>query len=268
MQNALTFSEANLRRGKRLILDRLTLSLPAGALCVVLGPNGAGKTTLLRAATGELPLASGLVQVLGENLAELGWRASARLRRKIGVMPQLPEHAPASPLSVLELVEMSRSAMAPTSPRLPVQDAELCARWLKRFDLAGHASRPYASLSGGEQRKAHLARIFAQEPELILLDEPAGHLDLPSQDDLVRLLGSVWRETGTTIVIVTHDLRQMPPETTHVVLLAQGSLLAVGAPGDTVTDANLSRLYGEEVNVLQHAGRYLAIASGKELPHA
>lgn len=267
MPDAIEFDGACVKRGGRLVLDALSFRLPAGSLCVALGPNGAGKTSMLGAATGEFPLSSGTVRVLGRNLETLGWSESARHRRRIGFMPQLSEQAPAAQLSVRELVEISRSSVAPASAILPDKDREICDAWIRRFGLYKHAERPFGSLSGGEQRKAHLARIFAQEPELILLDEPAGHLDLPSQDDLVRLLGEVWRETKTSIVIVTHDLRQLPPETTQVLLLSHGRLLGFGDAPSTINDENLSALYQEKVNVFNHAGRYLAIASGKELPH-
>ncbi|MFA5266321.1 MAG: ABC transporter ATP-binding protein [Opitutaceae bacterium] len=261
MPSALEFDHATVLRSGRTALSDISLTFSSGSLTVVLGPNGAGKSTLLRAATGELKPARGRVLALGQELASLNWRDSARLRRRIGVMPQLPDHAPAALLSVREVVEISRAAHCGCSPVLPSADRDICNRWIERFGLNAHAERPYFALSGGEQRKTHLARIFAQEPDLILLDEPAGHLDMPSQDDLLNLLADVWRETKSTIVLVTHDLSQMPPETTHILLLSRGEVLAHGAPADTITDESLSRLFGEPLTVIRHEGRTLSVAS-------
>jgi len=260
---AVAFRGVTVSHGKRCILGPFSLEIPKGSLSVILGSNGAGKSTLLRVTTGEQRPREGEVTVLDQSLDKLGWREAAALRKRVGVMPQLPEHAPAAPLSVGEVVEIARTARQPAAQRLPEADKEVCRKWLARFGLAGMENRPFHTLSGGEQRRTHLARVFAQEPELILLDEPAGHLDIPSQDELVRVVSEVWEETGATILLITHDLRQVPSNCTHVILLRQGRLLAVGSPDAMLTDELLSELYGEDVQVLKHAGRYLAVGSGQ-----
>jgi ABC-type cobalamin/Fe3+-siderophores transport system ATPase subunit len=250
------------RRDRQTALDDVSLALPAGSLAAVLGANGAGKSTLLRALNGELHPALGTVRVLGEDVGALDWRASARLRRRIAVMPQHANHAPAVPLAVREVVEIGRVAHGRRGAPLSREDRAICRGWIERFGLADLADRPFGALSGGEQRKTHLARIFAQEPELILLDEPAGHLDLPAQDALTRLIAEVWRETRATVLIVTHELRHLPPDTTHVILLARGRIVAQGAPRATLTSATLSALFDEPLEVFERNGRYAAVATG------
>jgi iron complex transport system ATP-binding protein len=264
MPPALLSKALTLRRGAQTVLEGLEFSLPAGSLSVILGPNGAGKSTLLRLATGEFMPSSGSLRVLDQDFTSLGWRDAARLRHRIGYMPQLPEHAPAVPLSLREVVEIGRVALQPWAGSLSASDRAVCQHWLQRFGLSSLADRPYQDLSGGEQRKAQLARIFAQEPEIILLDEPAGHLDLPSQDRLVRLLSEVWRETHTTVVMVTHELRHIPRDCSHVLMLDRGHKLDFGPPDTTLSDKSLSRLYGEPVELIRHRGRYAAI--GADLP--
>jgi ABC-type cobalamin/Fe3+-siderophores transport system ATPase subunit len=250
------------RRDRQTALDDVSLALPAGSLAAVLGANGAGKSTLLRALNGELHPALGTVRVLGEDVGALDWRASARLRRRIAVMPQHADHAPAVPLAVREVVEIGRVAHGRRGTPLSREDRAICRGWIERFGLADLADRPFGALSGGEQRKTHLARIFAQEPELILLDEPAGHLDLPAQDALTRLIAEVWRETRATVLIVTHELRHLPPDTTHVILLARGRIVAQGAPRATLTSVTLSALFDEPLEVFERNGRYAAVATG------
>jgi len=259
---AVQLDRVTVRRDRQTALDDVSLALPAGSLAAVLGANGAGKSTLLRALNGELHPALGTVRVLGEDVGALDWRASARLRRRIAVMPQHADHAPAVPLAVREVVEIGRVAHGRRGAPLSREDRAICRGWIERFGLADLADRPFGALSGGEQRKAHLARIFAQEPELILLDEPAGHLDLPAQDALTRLIAEVWRETRATVLIVTHELRHLPPDTTQVILLARGRIVAQGAPRTTLTSATLSALFDEPLEVFERNGRYAAVATG------
>jgi iron complex transport system ATP-binding protein len=267
MTPAVQFDRVTVLRGEQAALDAVSLALPAGSLTAVLGPNGAGKSTLLRAVNGELRATAGTVRVLGAEVRSLGWRAAARFRRRIGVMPQQADQPPAVPLTVREVVEIGRVAHGRPGAPLSRRDGAICAGWLERFGLNDLAGRSFGTLSGGEQRKAHLARIFAQEPELILLDEPAGHLDLLAQDMLTRLIAEVWRETRATVLIVTHELRHLPPDTTHVILLARGKIVAEGAPQTTLTSATLSALFGEPLEVFAHRGHYAAVAAGEGGDH-
>ena len=139
-------------------------------------------------------------------------------------------------------------------------DDERLTHWIGRLGLAALADRPFQNLSGGEQRRTHLARVFAQEPELVLLDEPAGHLDFPAQEALVRLLHELWRESEITIVLVTHDLRHLPPGLSHVVLLREGRIVRQGRPEETLTAEALSETFNRSVEVYQHRGRWTATA--------
>jgi ABC-type cobalamin/Fe3+-siderophores transport system ATPase subunit len=238
----------------RSLLQEVSLVIPLGAFVAVLGPNGAGKTSLLRVLDGELPLATGRRRILGCDPGALDWRAAARWRQRIGVMPQLAERAPPVPLSVREVVGIAGVARAAGAGPAPVE------HWLERLELAALADRPFQRLSGGEQRRTHLARVFAQEPSLVLLDEPAGHLDFPAQEALVVLLHDLWRESRVTIVLVTHELRHLPPGLSHVVLLREGRIIRQGAPEDTLTAAALSETYGRTVEVYRHRGRWAATA--------
>ena len=250
---AIDLVSVSLRRAGRPVLDHVSLTVPAGAFVAILGSNGAGKSTLLRLLTGELRATAGTVRVLDAAVAGLDWRAGARLRRRIGVMPQLTDGEPAVPLTVREVAGIGRVARG-----APARDAAVIDRWLARLGLAALADRPFQRLSGGEQRRAHLARVLAQEPELILLDEPAGHLDFPAQEALVALLAELWRETGVTVVLVTHELRQLPPGLSQVVLLRGGRVVRQGPPAETLTSEGLTETFGEPIEVHLHHGRWFA----------
>jgi iron complex transport system ATP-binding protein len=267
MSAAIEFDRVTIHRGGRAALTGISLQFSTGSLTAVLGPNGAGKSTLLRAINGELPAAAGALRVLGEPVGSLGWRAAARLRRRIGVMPQAVDQLPAVPLTVREVVELGRVAHGRPGAALDVPSRRLAAAWMERFGLGPLANRSMAALSGGEQRKTHLARIFAQEPELILLDEPAGHLDLPAQDALTRLIAEVWRETRATVVIVTHELRHLPSDTSDVVLLAKGKVRAAGPVATHLTSAALSEVFEEPLEVVRRHGRYAALLAAEGGAH-
>jgi len=252
--NLVELASVSVRHSGRALLDDVSLALPAGSFTAILGPNGAGKTTLLRVLDGELAPTAGTRRILGSDPAALDWRAAAAWRRRSGVMPQLANHSSPVPLSMREVVAIAR--VAQPAP----DDSARCARWIERLGLAALADRPFGRLSGGEQRRTHLARVFAQEPELVLLDEPAGHLDFPAQESLVRLLQELWRETGATIVLVTHDLRHLPPGLSHVVLLREGRIVKQGSPEDTLTAEALGETFGQPVAVDRHRGRWTATA--------
>lgn len=252
MAPVVSLQNVSVRQSKRVLLDRVSLDIPAGGFVAVLGANGAGKTTLLRVLQGELSPDEGSCRVLGNDPRLLGWREAARWRRRIGVMPQLVERSEAVPLSVREVVELARVA-APDE----IGDADL-ERWLERLGLSDLADRPFERLSGGERRRTHLARVFAQKPELVLLDEPAGHLDFPAQETLVALLRDLWKESRVTVVLVTHELRHLPPELSQVVLLREGCIVRQGVPDETLNSESLSRTFGQAVEVRKQAGRWTA----------
>jgi ABC-type cobalamin/Fe3+-siderophores transport system ATPase subunit len=258
---ALELDNVSLLRGRRRVLDGITLALPRGAFLAVVGPNGAGKTSLLHTFNGQLRPAGGL-RVLGVDPRAAGWRAAARFRTRVGALPQMtgvgPQAEHGVPLSALEVVELGRIGRAGLARRLGAADRALAARWLDTVGLARLADRPFFALSGGEQRRVHLARVLAQEPELVLLDEPASQLDFAAQEDLVSIVERVWRETGATFVMVSHELRHLPPGITHAGLLVAGALQGFGPPERVFTAERLSAAYQRPIAVSRERGRWFA----------
>jgi ABC-type cobalamin/Fe3+-siderophores transport system ATPase subunit len=247
-----SLQKVSVHQGGRALLDTVSLEIPRGAFTAILGPNGAGKSSLLRVLEGELPLSSGSRSILGVDPANLNWRAAAAWRRRLGVMPQLPEKSPPAPLSVREVVAISQIGSG------RALDLAMIAPWIARLGLEGLSERPYHRLSGGEQRRVHLARVFAQKPELVLLDEPTGHLDFPAQELLVQLLHELWCESKVTIVMVTHELRHLPPCLSQVVLLRQGRVVRHGSPDLVLSSEALSETFDLPVEVYKHRGRWVA----------
>ena len=212
------------------ILKRVSVAIPNGKLTGIIGPNGAGKTTLLRCLAGELPPQQGTV-TLGDNLGtnrDLStWRARERAQH-IAYLPQTTVFAFA--FTTQELVGLH--AASPSS----LQEA------LDTLELTALATRSLLSLSGGERQRVAIARALAQQTPLLLLDEPLAHLDLHYQNRLLAFLKQR-SQSGATIIVVLHDLRQAQHWCDHLIVLTEGQVHTQGTPEQTLTPENLSTVF-------------------------
>ncbi len=252
---AISLSGVTLRRRGRAVLAGVDLDVPAGMIMGVIGPNGAGKSTLLSALCGFLAADEGEIRVLGTDLGRARAHEKRALRRRIGLLPQLCEVNALMPLTAREVVEIGRAGRVGLGRGLGRADHAAVSNALERFGLAGLAGRPYQTLSGGEQRKTQLARVFAQEPELMLLDEPMASLDLAWIEALRRQIENIWQELGATIVMVTHETHHLPAATARVALMGGGRVVAQGATEELLREDALALAYGPGVRVIQQEGR-------------
>ena len=248
-----------LRLGRGFRLEVPELRVARGEFVTLLGPNGAGKSTLLRTVLGLLRPATGVLRVLGEEVPALRGGALAALRRRIGYVPQLLPPRSELPMTLREVVAIGRTARAGLGRRLRQEDWAVVDSWLGRLGLAGLAERTFSELSGGEQRKALLARAMAQEPELLLLDEPAANLDLGWREQLVATLEALYRQTPLTVALVCHELEVLPPACRRVVLLENGRPTATGTPEEVLNPERVHRLYGEGLVAVHAGGRHAVV---------
>ena len=253
----------SVENGRRTILAIERLALAHGGFLAVLGPNGAGKTTLLRACLGLTAPTSGSVRVLGEDVASLGGSALARLRSRLGYVPQLLPARSELPLTVREVVAIGRTARAGLFHPLSRADEQVVDHWIERLGLASLTNRAFNEISGGEQRKTIIARAMAQEPELLLLDEPTANLDLGWRERIVETIQQLHTQTRLTIVLVCHELEVLPPACRHVALLEAGRLVATGTPEEVFTTDRVTRLYGAGLRAWHHGGRH-AVLPGED----
>ncbi|MCD0422392.1 ABC transporter ATP-binding protein [Rubrivivax sp. JA1024] len=223
---ALATHGLEVRAGARTLLLGITASWPARGLFALVGANGAGKSTLLQALIGLRPAHAGEVRLLGRPLA--AWKPRA-LAQAIGYLPQ-QTHSHWD-LTVEELLQL---ALAPPDAAL----IEAC-------ELGPLMRRRLHTLSGGEAARAALARAIAHRPPLLLADEPAAHLDLPHQHQLMRLLRACAADAA--VLVVLHDLHLAARYCDHVTLLAGGRVLAAGHPDEVLSSASLSQAYGSAV---------------------
>ena len=225
-------------RGERLVIDGCSLSLDAGQAVALIGPNAAGKSTLLRALAGLLPVAAGQVRLEGRLLAEVSRAAVARSVALVSA----DEGAP-SPLRVGDRVALGRYPyIGPFRERTPADDTAI-ERAVARTGIAHLMSRPLERLSAGERQLAALARGLAQEPRVLLLDEPAAHLDVGHELQLFRILDEVRRE-GVAVLAVVHDLQRAASWAPRMALLHEGRLIADGRPRDVLGSEAAARSFG------------------------
>ena len=220
-------------------LDGVSFAIGAGEVFGVIGPNSAGKTTLLRLLTRVVAAGRGEVRLNGRPIRHL---AHAELARQIAVVPQ---DAPRPfPFSVEQLVLMGRYPHAPG--RFFESDADR-AHAIAAMEATGvlHlAALPLEQLSGGERQRAMLARALAQQPRLLVLDEPTSHLDLRYQAETAALLQRVNGERGMTVLLVSHDLNLAAEVCDRLLLLGRGRIARVGSPADVLQREVLEAVFG------------------------
>ncbi len=247
--------DAAISRGSSIVLSEVNVEIPRGSIAAVLGPNGAGKTTLVFSICGFVKPASGSLEVLGRDMTSIGPSELARLRRSIGLLPQLSEINELAPLSVREVVAIGRAGRAGLGARLSRDDWRAVDEAISLFGLDHLASRVFHRLSGGEKRKTGLARVFAQEPELFILDEPMANLDVSWQERLREEIQKAWERTGATVIIVSHDTHNLPEGCSLFALVGRGTVLASGPSSRVLTEEALERSYGKGVSVVRREGR-------------
>ncbi len=233
-------------RGESPAVDGVDLRVGRGELVAVVGPNGAGKSTLLGLLSGWLTPRSGSVELEGKALDR--WPARERARR-LALLPQ--DAAPLYDLTVAEVVAMGRHPHRGAWAPLDARDRRVVAAVLAATDTRGLRHRRFATLSGGERQRVLLASVLAQEPAVLLLDEPTASLDLHHGAEVFRQLGRAARE-GTGVLAVTHDLNLAALFADRVVLLARGRVAVEGAPSDVLTEEILRRVYGPELVVVDN----------------
>jgi len=229
--------------GRREVLRGVDLALTRGELVALLGTNGSGKTTLLRAFAGTLHPDAGSVTLDGRSLGD--WSRPA-LARRIAVLPQQLE-LPVG-FTVAELVAMGRAPHARRLFASTAEDDRAVARALLDADAADLADRRAEELSGGERQRLLVAMALAQEPDLLLLDEPTLHLDLAHQVGLLSAIRRLRAQRGITVLAVLHDLNLAAGFAPRAVVLDGGRIVADGLPDEILSPDLVQRVFGVPVD--------------------
>lgn len=252
-----------MKAGKELITD-IDWQVEAGGRWVLFGPNGAGKTTLLQVvSTYQFP-ARGAASVLGERMGRTDVR---RLRPRIGYVGPAPAALVRRRLPCRDIVVTGRHASFVDTRwhHYTEADWESANRQMELMGVSEMAGREFASLSNGEMKRVLIARALMARPDLLLLDEPGGGLDLGARERLIdSLSGMAEREEGITVILVTHHVEEIPPGFDRMLILAEGRVRAAGPIEQVLTGETLTAVYGMPLAVRSSEGRYLA--SGRPPP--
>ncbi|MEV6350292.1 ABC transporter ATP-binding protein [Actinoplanes sp. NPDC051851] len=212
------------------VLDGLDLSVEAGRVTTFVGANGSGKSTLLKTLGRILRPTAGTVLLEGATIGSIGTKQVAR---RLAILPQSPS-APAG-ISVRELVMRGRNPHQTWARPWSAEDAAVVGRALAATGLTEVADRDVAALSGGQRQRVWIALVVAQEAGILLLDEPTTFLDLTHQLSVLRLVRRINRDSGSTVVMVLHDLSLAARYSDRLVVLHRGAIVADGAPEDVLT---------------------------------
>lgn len=230
---------------QRRVVHGVDLDVPMGRVSVIVGANGCGKSTLLRGLGRILRPVDGAVELDGRDLHGLRPREVAAV---LGLLPQQPV-APEG-ITVADLVGRGRHPHQGAFRRWSAADADAVARALALTDTQDLASRRVEELSGGQRQRVWVAMMLAQDPSILLLDEPTTYLDIAHQVDLLDLLAELNERRGTTVVMVLHDLNLAARYAHHLVVMAEGRVVREGAP-EAVLDADCVReAFGLDARVI------------------
>jgi zinc transport system ATP-binding protein len=226
-------------------LDGVTMKVPAGQFLAIVGPNGSGKTTLVKAVLGTIRPTSGTVRVFGKP----PWRL-AEERRRIGYVPQGTNVDVTFPVRASEAVMMGRYGRIGLGRRAAAKDIEAVQRAMQRVGIERLAEEPIARLSGGQRQRVFVARALANDPELLLLDEPTTGVDVAATGTLYELLHKL-HEEGMTILVVSHDIGVVANYASAVACLNQ-QLALHGRPEEVKSGKVLASMYGPHATFLDH----------------
>ncbi|WP_457568630.1 metal ABC transporter ATP-binding protein [Desulfurobacterium sp.] len=229
------------------LIKGLSLFMDEGEFWVVVGPNGAGKSTLLKTILGIVPPISGKIYIHGVDCTGKDYCEEKQL---LSYVPQMESYSRIFPATALDIVI---SGLFPRKSRLePVKENEikLARYWLKTLELDHLSDKPFASLSGGQQRKVLIARALISNPHYLFLDEPTTGVDIKSSRKILNIIASLNREKKFGILMVTHDLNFVWPYMEKAIIIGNGRFIA-GNKEEIINEDVLSEIYGVKIKIVE-----------------
>jgi iron complex transport system ATP-binding protein len=249
---ALLLEDVSLRRDGNEILSHVDWRVAPGERWVVIGPNGSGKTTLLQIAGARLHPSSGTVEILGERLGRSDWRA---VRARVGFVSGSVVRSLRPALAAGDVVVTGmHGALEPWWHTYTDADRARARDLMALTGVDALADRPFGVISEGERQQVLLARMLMADPGLLLLDEPFAGLDLGARERLLARLSTLAADPATPpVVLVTHHVEEIPPGTTHALVLGDGHVVASGPIEDTLTADGLSAAFAFPIDLTREA---------------
>ena len=238
--------------GTTVVVDDVTLTLPAGGVISLIGANGAGKSTLLSIISRLLPMSAGSVLVDGMDVAKTPGDA---LARRLSILRQ--DNQIMSRLTVEDLIAFGRYPYS--KGRLTDIDREHIRRVIRYLELEGVAHRFLDELSGGQRQRAFIAMVLCQDTEYILLDEPLNNLDVKHAVAMMKLFRRTADEFGKTVVLVLHDINFASCYSDRIVAMRDGRVVHQGPPEEIITPEVIRDVYGVDAQVMEAGGQRIAL---------
>lgn len=226
------------------IFENVNLTVDMGDVVCILGSNGCGKTTLMKCLNRLHELKEGAIYINGEDIKNIDQRTIAK---NIGYIPQ--GHVSTFAFTVFDVVLMGRTPYIDYLDSPGKKDYQITEEALKKFDIHHLKDKPYTSLSGGEQQLVFFARVFAQEPPILLLDEPTSHLDFGNQLKTLNIISKLSKE-GISIIMTSHYPDHAFISSNKVALMKDHSFLGIDSPENIITTENMEKVYGIQVKIM------------------
>lgn len=242
--SAIAVKQLSVTLGNRHILHDISVSIPMGKVTTLIGPNGCGKSTLLRTMIGYISSPSECVTIFDKPLSSY---SQNKLARQMAFLPQVPNMP--KDMTVEELVYCGRYPYQNWWKNTAKEDREIVdnALSITKTDHLRHQLIP--SLSGGERQRVWIAMALAQEPKLLVLDEPTTYLDINHQLEIMELLKRLNKEQGLTVLMVLHDLTQAVQYSDYMAVIKAGHLIAAGNTKDITSDSLFKEVFSVDVQV-------------------
>lgn len=235
-----------LQYGKHRVISGADIDIEKGEVVTIIGANGSGKSTVLKSMSRNLKPFRGTVVLDGKEIFSINTKEVAK---KLAVLPQI--HSVPDDFSVRDLVSYGRFPYLSAAGRLHHQDFVAIDRAIELTKIGCLQHRLVSTLSGGERQRAWIAMALAQEPEILLLDEPTTFLDISHQFELLELIKRLNAETGLTIVMVLHDLNQAARYSKRLIVLKDGLVYKTGAPEEIITPEILRDVFNIHVRIFR-----------------
>jgi iron complex transport system ATP-binding protein len=259
MSEVAAFTGVGFVREERAILEDISWVIDASERWVIVGPNGAGKTTLLSMLASMAHPTSGSLTILGETL---GKTDVFELRPRVGfASSDMTSRIPYNETVLDSVLTAAYGVTGRWREDYEDIDTRRALRVLTEWRLDNLAHSTIRVLSDGEKKRVQIARAVMTDPELLLLDEPAGSLDVGAREDVIEMLDHFASDPGSpAMVMVTHHVEEIPTGFTHLLVIAEGRIVALGPISETLTGAVLSEAFGRPLSVTHNNGRYQAAA--------
>jgi len=231
--------------------------LGKGEIVALLGPNGSGKSTILKTIFGMLKPLRGVVLLDGKNIG-----SAEEAAKRLGYLPQ---DTPLTNLKVIDVVMLGRTPYLSGLKRPKNEDYRIAMDALKEVGMEGMAERIFSELSGGERQKVMLARVFAQQPEVMLLDEPTAHLDIAAQIEIMEIIRKKV-EQGRAAIVAIHDINLASSFATRILMIKDGKVAYAGRAEDVINEESIRNVFGADV-VVRRYGRGVYIAPKLKVPN-